>query len=211
MKTSDSYKNVLAALAKARTNIGPIRKDADNPYFHSKYATLGAIMEAVTPALRAEGIEVIQTSSGDGQSASVYTALVHVATGEYVEGVVVVPMPAEKATAQAVGSAISYARRYGLSTMVGVVADEDDDGNAASGPPKIGVPAKAPFSPPKEAPKAPAADNRLEDIKVIISRLGYGDEDKRKLWKAQGGDLDAILEFLKQAEKDAKGRKEPVF
>lgn len=197
MRASETYTKILGALAKARPEIPAIKKDSDNPYFHSRYASLGAIMDAVMPVLRRHGVEVVQTAYGDSATAAISTALVHVESGEFVEGTVVVPIPADKATAQAVGSGLSYARRYGLATMVGVVADDDDDGNAASGATKPAETGKAPAAP---RPLQPQADPRLEEIRVRCSRMGKTDDDKKKLWSEQKGDLDAIIKVLKEEE-----------
>ena len=134
MKSSDSITAIAPALVKAGAALGPVAKDATNPAFRNKYATLDAIMEQVRPVLAAHGLCVVQgvthpeTVDGRVIGLSVETRLLHV-SGEWVS--TVVTLPVEKATAQGAGSAISYGRRYGLSAILGLTA-EDDDGNAAS-------------------------------------------------------------------------------
>jgi imidazole glycerol phosphate synthase subunit HisF len=124
-------KNLLKALAKFNTLCGPIVKDASNPFFKSKYATLDAIQEHIRKPLAEAGLVVTQpTRWVDGQ-AIVVSTVYHVETGEslYSEFPVVVG----KHTAQDYGSAVTYAKRYSLTGLLNlIVCDEDDDGNKAS-------------------------------------------------------------------------------
>jgi hypothetical protein len=143
MKSSESITAIAPALVKAGAALEPIGKDATNPAFRNKYATLDAIMEQVRPVLAAHGLCVLQgvthpeTVDGRVIGLSVETRLLHL-SGEWVS--TVVTLPVEKATAQGAGSAISYGRRYGLSAILGLTA-EDDDGNAASKGPSRSAPA----------------------------------------------------------------------
>ena len=132
METSNTIGKIAEALAKAQAQMKPAVFDASNPHFKSKYATLAAIMEVARPALTANGIAVIQGTSVDGEPPRVQVTmvLVHV-SGEWIRETLSIK-PARD-DAQSVGSAISYARRYALSALVGIVADEDDDGEAAVG------------------------------------------------------------------------------
>jgi len=124
-------KNLLKALAKFNTLCGPIVKDASNPFFKSKYATLDAIQEHIRKPLAEAGLVISQpTRWVDGQ-AIVVSTVYHVETGEslYSEFPVVVG----KHTAQDYGSAVTYAKRYSLTGLLNLtVSDEDDDGNKAS-------------------------------------------------------------------------------
>jgi len=145
MKTSASITAVAPALVAAGADLGPVIKDATNPAFRNRYATLDAIMEQVRPVLAKHKLAVCQgvvhpeTADGRLLSLSVETTILH-ASGEWIA--TSVALPVEKVTAQGVGSAISYGRRYGLSAMLGLTA-EDDDGNAASVPSAVAAPAKA--------------------------------------------------------------------
>jgi len=119
------------ALVKVQGAIKTAVKDATNPAFRSKYADLGAVWEAVKPALQANGFVVVQSPNFEGDTMWLETTLLHV-SGERMTGRY--PLRPSKQDPQGFGSALTYARRYSLSSMLGVVADEDDDGNAASGP-----------------------------------------------------------------------------
>lgn len=100
--------------------MGGAKKDAVNPYFKSKYADLGAVMEACKDKLNDNGIIVLQPVMGD----SVETVLIH-ESGEWLSSSVKVVCKTSN-DPQAQGSAISYARRYGLQSMVFIPAEDDD-------------------------------------------------------------------------------------
>jgi hypothetical protein len=160
MTSSETTATLCAALVAAQGALKPIAKDGKNPAFRSRYATLDGIMETVRPALAAHGLAVVQgvvhPETGEGGrlvGIMVETRLVHT-SGEWLASVV--PVPVAKGDAHGLGSALSYGRRYGISALLALSTDEDDDGNAA---------AKAPPAKPqaKPAPAAPAPGQRLHD------------------------------------------------
>ena len=117
-------------MLKVQKQLRPALKDSYNGFTQSKYATLNSVMDACGEALINAGIWVTQYPvpvEGDGQLGLV-TKLVHAESGEWQESEIV--MPLAKSDPQAYGSALTYARRYGLSSMIGLVT-EDDDANAA--------------------------------------------------------------------------------
>lgn len=128
-KTSESRKNLLTAILKAKKNFDPIIKDSTNPYFKSKYESLNGVLDAVETALNNEGINIEQPNSSDGISNFVTTRLEHVESGEFTEST----LKLEKTNnMQEVGAASTYGRRQTLKGLLALKA-EDDDGNAASG------------------------------------------------------------------------------
>lgn len=153
---SDSLNELASALAKAQGEITGASKDRTNPAFQSKYATLASCWDACREPLSKNGLAVIQrVSEASRNVVSVETLLVH-SSGQWVSQVV--RLPVDKPTAQGVGSAITYARRYGLSAAVGVApADDDDDGNRAS------MPSERPsgYVRPPTARREPKPDPRL--------------------------------------------------
>jgi hypothetical protein len=124
-------KNLLKALAKFNTLCGPIVKDASNPFFKSKYATLDAIQEHIRKPLAEAGLVVSQpTKCSEGQ-AMVVSTLFHVESGESIYSEF--PVVVGKHTAQDYGSAVTYAKRYSLTGLLNLtIQDEDDDGNKAT-------------------------------------------------------------------------------
>lgn len=125
---------LATALAKAQAQIEHATKDSVNPHFGSKYATLADVWDACRKALTDHGLSVVQmprcTDAGGKPWVHVETLLLH-SSGQSISSSL--SMPVDRATAQGVGSAITYARRYSLAAMVGVTPDDDDDGNTASG------------------------------------------------------------------------------
>ncbi|WP_188260827.1 ERF family protein [Azospirillum tabaci] len=130
MQTSDSIAAISAALAKAQGAIEGAKKDSENPHFRNKYADLSSVWEACRTQLAANGIAVVQAPGTDENGAVTLTTTLAHSSGEWMRSVMACK-PA-KADAQALGSVITYLRRYSLAAMVGV-APEDDDGEAASG------------------------------------------------------------------------------
>jgi hypothetical protein len=130
MIRSDTVSDLATALASAQSKIQPAAKDAENPHFKSRYADLAAVWEACREPLSSNGLSVVQTfEQGDPGQITVHTTLLH-KSGEWMTNSLTLPVGQN--TAQGYGSAITYGRRYGLAALIGVVADEDDDGNAAS-------------------------------------------------------------------------------
>ncbi len=130
MKRSESLQNIAPALLKAQTEIGAAKKGATNPFFHSSYADLGSIMEACKDALNSNGISVLQPVGSDDLGVYLETVLLH-ESGEFIADRMRIA-PKTDSNPQDQGSAITYARRYSLQSMVFIPA-EDDDGNKAAG------------------------------------------------------------------------------
>lgn len=128
MNTSPTIGAIAKALAAAQAEIENVTKDKTNPAFKSQYATLAAVLDVCRPVLSKHGIALIQSPGNDGNAVTLTTTLAH-ESGEYMSSTVgVVP---GKFDAQGLGSAVTYLRRYALAAICGV-AQEDDDGNAAS-------------------------------------------------------------------------------
>lgn len=119
---------LVSALAKARAEFDAVTKNANNPFFKSKYADLSEVIGAITPALSANGLVVVQPIEQTENGLLLRTQLYHVGGG-VIESTFAIP---ENKDIQKLGSAITYVRRYSLSSLIGV-APQDDDGNAAAG------------------------------------------------------------------------------
>lgn len=129
MNSSEQINEIAGALAKAQAQMGAAKKDSDNPFFKSKYADLASVVDAIRGPFAENNLSYVQLPIvSEGNRVMVETVLMH-ATGQWISSVVDVPV--SKADAQGYGSAITYARRYGLQAIAGVAA-EDDDGNAAA-------------------------------------------------------------------------------
>jgi len=138
------HKSLFSALIKAQGEFPTLTKDATNPHFKSRYVSLERAVETIMPVLHRHGLTVIQTFMDCGSGvAGLRTILAH-ESGAMIEGVM--PMPSVKGGPQEQASASTYARRYGLLSIVGIApSDEDDDAERAERPsPKpTRVPTKA--------------------------------------------------------------------
>lgn len=140
----ERMKEIYTALVKAQSQIKHAVKDSTNPHYRSKYADLESVWDAVRDALHKNGLAVLQLTDIDASGAPVLLTRVIHTSGEHIEGRY--PLVCKDMTdAQKLGSSTSYARRYALSAMLGVI-QSDDDGNAAAGHTQPAQPAK-PASP----------------------------------------------------------------
>ena len=125
MEQSQSIAKLAEALAKVQAELKPAQRDSENPFYKSSYADLAAVSKSTFPVLAKHGLSVSQIAEGEG---AVTTILMHT-SGEWLRGTLT--LKPVKADPQGQGSAITYARRYALASIVGL-ATEDDDGNAAT-------------------------------------------------------------------------------
>ena len=172
MTTSDQIAELAAALVHAQGEMGGALKDSANPFFKSKYADLSSVWEACRGPLAKYGLAVVQSPSAEGLRVSVETLLIHT-SGQWIRGTVSVA--AKEDSPQAVGSCITYLRRYALQSFVGV-APEDDDGEAAEGRKNGGLRSALPM--PAAAPTG--YTEWLEDFSAVVPE---GIESLRRAWK----------------------------
>jgi hypothetical protein len=141
MERSENIIELSKGLAKFHSLVGKIAKDAQNPFFKSNYASLSHILEEINDPLRDAGLVITQFPNGSGLT----TILIHAETGQYLQATYEMPV-AKQNDPQALGSAISYARRYAVSSILSLQID-DDDANKASGNKKPDANKKAPEKP----------------------------------------------------------------
>lgn len=128
MEKSESIKNLAAGLVVFHLKVDKVKKDATNPYFKSKYASLSNILDNIQLPLSESGLTFTQIPTGEG---GLTTMLMHAESGEYITGEYI--MKPVKSDPQSLGSAITYQRRYALCAVLGLNIEDDDDGNDASG------------------------------------------------------------------------------
>ena len=128
MKKSDSIVKLAGALNKAQAEMGGAVKDANNPFFKSKYADLSSVIKVIKEPFANNGLSFVQFPMCDGQNAGVETILMH-ESGEFLQSEFMLPL--SKKDPQGAGSGITYAKRYALQAMAGIPS-EDDDGNLGS-------------------------------------------------------------------------------
>lgn len=130
---SESIKELTAALAKAQGGMKAAVFNKTNPHFRSKYADFSSCMEACRIPLSENGLAVVQYCDTINEKLYLITHLMHV-SGEWIKSSF--PLITAKMDSQGIGSAMTYAKRYSLCGMIGIVADEDtgdDDGEASVG------------------------------------------------------------------------------
>ena len=129
MNKSDSIKELAAALAKAQGQMQSAKKDVNNPFYKSKYADLASIVEAIKGPLSDNGLAYSQLTDVDDSGVCVETILMHT-SGEWICGKL--KMPVAKANdPQALGSSMTYCRRFALQAIVGLSAEDDDANKGA--------------------------------------------------------------------------------
>lgn len=133
IETSAETKNVFTAIFKARARMEPAKKDAENDHFRSKYATLNSVLAACQPALESEGVLLMQfpVACEKPNVIRLVTRLEHVESGEHICCTTDIPLQPQMQHPQGMGSAVTYARRYAIVSLLGIPT-EDDDGNAAT-------------------------------------------------------------------------------
>jgi len=140
---SESVKEIATALSNFQGKMAAVKKDSVNPFYKSKYASLDTIWETIRKPLSENGLSVAQTMNLIEDKSVLETTLYHT-SGEWISGTQLVnPV---KNDPQGLGSAITYARRYSLSAILGLVSDDDDDANTATKP-EVKQEVKAPVKP----------------------------------------------------------------
>jgi hypothetical protein len=128
MRCSDELNELFGALSVAQGEIESARKGSTNPHFGSRYADLASVRAAIREPLSRNGLAYMQLARTNGNKVVLETVLGH-KSGQFIAETLEVPAVW---TAQGVGSALAYARRYALMSITGVAPDDDDDGNAAT-------------------------------------------------------------------------------
>lgn len=128
MNKSESIKNIAGALVKFQSSVSKVAKEANNPFFKKKYASLANILDTIQKPLSECGLAISQFPDGDALT----TIIVHSESGEWMESSYVMPVVKQN-DPQAMGSAITYARRYALGSILNLNIDDDDDGEKAMG------------------------------------------------------------------------------
>lgn len=130
MNSSNTIANLASALAKTQINLPVVKFDAKNPFLNNKYATLQAVVQASVPVMNEFGLSIAQFSISQEGRIGVRTILMHV-SGEWIEDTItLVPETAKGLSLnQSAGVTLTYLRRYSWASVLGLVADEDGDGD----------------------------------------------------------------------------------
>lgn len=192
MNKSEQIGELTKALAKCQAEVQGAIKDSTNPFFKSSYANLESCWAALKDPLSKNGLAVTQTMGYRPECGpTLFTTLLH-ESGQWISGEQ--PICPKSNTPQEVGSAISYARRYGLSAITGLI-QVDDDGEAAEGRgDKKGTNSKSQEK-PSENSSAPSgattvgliSEKQAARLHAIKAKVGMPDIELKKLVKGIGG------------------------
>lgn len=187
MKTSEDVKEIIPAMIAFHSEVGRITKDGKNPHLKNRYATIDQIIEEIRPILAAHGLFIMQlptnTDSGEIQ---MITRIYH-SSGQWLESPVLTLKP-EKMNAQGIGSAVTYARRYSLTSFLSLNTGEDDDGNQASAKQNERNGRPQPVRKPQgqgsqQGPTGLASDKQRKALFAIAKGKGLDEEEIKALVK----------------------------
>jgi hypothetical protein len=192
---------LLEAILAVQKEAPTLPKDKTNPHFGSKYTGLDTIVESVGPILNKHGLVWTTLPSGTHEEPTLKYRLTHAASEQTIEGEM--PLLLDKSSAQAMGSAITYTRRYSLCAVLNLVADDDDDGQAAGTASRAGHagrPSDAQKQLVEKLVKKKAAT--AEQVQIILNTLGANIEVKEGwldlLTGGRDGTASQLITFLKE-------------
>ena len=176
MQTSESIEHIATALSKAQAELQNPPKNKVNPHFNSAYVDLSDGLDTIRKSLGKHGLSFIQATNAVDNFIILHTRLMHL-SGQWIESTYPVCGMDKH---QAMGSALTYARRYALFAMVGVAGEDDDDGNAA----QEATPKTAPKRQPEKKQMAPGlnpedSDKVLKAMKMTLDMVADMEELKR--------------------------------
>ena len=200
MKNSENINELATAMSKAQSAMKPAIKDSINPHYKSKFSNLTSVWESMRIPFTSNGLTVWQDITTCDKTVSVTTKVVH-SSGQWVEfGPLTIPLG--KFDAQGVGSATSYAKRYALCAALGIVSDDDDDGEAASAPIRN--------KPEESKVSAKISVDQIREINELLETcnseyvekfLGFVQQKygKRSLDVIPNSDFNGVIKYISQA------------
>jgi hypothetical protein len=207
MRTSEATDIIDAEITKAQKTMPNPDLDGLNPAFRSKYTTLANGLGVAKEHLSAHGISVYQATRVEGDILMLDTRLA--CKGQWIEAEY--PVCRFPAKPQELGSALTYARRYSLFSLVGIAGEEDDDGNAANATPTP-APKRTPAKPDNKVSaelSAVAKDAAIMAIgmaQTLEILQSWGVDNKAEMDKMQDGDLAAVRAAFKKRHEELKAQ-----
>jgi len=197
---SEPINEFAAALAKAQGQMTTAKLNCTNPFFKNKYADLASIINTVRKPFSDNGISFIQLPESVKEYIGLTTIMMH-SSGQWVKSRFL--LKPTKTDPQGAGSALTYLKRYSLSSMSGVAADADDDGNEAS---KEHAQAKDKYSkkppPAKKQPTAKPKKTVKEYCEGAMKQYGLSTEQKAVLHKVYSTDYKMLLSYFMMVHKE---------
>tara|TARA_R110000868_G_scaffold140558_1_gene356300 strand:+ start:1087 stop:1692 length:606 start_codon:yes stop_codon:yes gene_type:complete len=200
MNKSESITDLATALCLAQGEIGGAVKNNTNPHFKSAFADLESVIKVIKPAFLKHGLSFVQlpiTSEG-GKGIGVSTMLMH-SSGQWIEGEYLLPL--EKVTPQGAGAAITYARRYGLVSLVGIPqVDLDAEDISVQAPVVVEPPAKRVSKSLAQAVVALVVSSQASgETSELVEALAELDEvEKQVIWRQLTGKQQEFVRLTKE-------------
>ena len=176
MNQSENLSNLCNALCCAQSEMGGAVKDSKNPFFKSDYADLTSVIKAIKQPLSNNGLSYVQFPMNDGELVGICTRLMH-SSGEWIESEIVFPLA--KKDSQALGSFLSYIRRYSLAAIFGLPSVDDDAESAML----------------RGDDKKIIADDQIIAIKKLLDETGADSEKFCKWLKVKSVDQISVMQF----------------
>jgi ERF superfamily protein len=169
---TSEIKELVVALSKAQGKMEPAKFNKTNPHYKNKYADFKSCMDACRIPLSENGLSVMQYCEDIGGRLTLVTMLAHV-SGQWIKSDF--PLIPKNMDSQSIGSAMTYAKRYSLSCMLGIVSDdEDDDGEASHGRgngQSYKQPQQNQYKAPEQKPKTVNAE-QLKNLNFFLEECG---------------------------------------
>lgn len=191
MKTSEDIKEICKALLAFHSEVGRITKDGENPHLRNRYATIDQIIEEIRPVLASHGLFVMQLPSNSEAGEIQMTTRIYHISGQWMESPKLIINP-QKKDAQGIGSAITYARRYSLTSFLGLNTGEDDDGHQASGGDNGQAPKQQSNTSLLRQPPKRISDAQRKKIFATAGEMGLKDTE-----------IKALIYYLSKGKKDS--------
>lgn len=195
--SSDSISNIAPALLNVQQALRPLAKDAENPFLRNRYTSFATVLESIRPILTENSLILIQRGiEAQGNALSVETRIIHAPSGEWISGVITLPMPeAEEELPdtrrkgmganifQLYGAGLSYGKRYGLMSLLALSSvDEDTDGEYRQD--------IQPQAPTHRTPQPTAAHSSYPPAIQGVTYQETQDSQGRKILLARGSTLE---------------------
>lgn len=208
LNQTDEINELVIALSKAQGSMEPAKFNRVNPHFKNRYADFTSCMDACRGPLSKNGLSVMQYCETIKDKLMLVTMLAHT-SGQWIKSNF--PLIPLKMDSQGIGSAMTYAKRYSLSAMLGIVSDEeeDDDGEASNGRPRQSSQARAPSPQPVNVKRIDIAAIKVispiqaEEIINLLNQIPMEAQANFSEWVKKRG-FEAIAEITPEFYEEVK-------
>ena len=202
---SQTFAKIIVALSKAQSEFPLVKKESSNPFYKSKYADLPSVWSAIRDTFKKYNLCVSQSAKIENGQTVLVTTLYH-DSGEWISSDY--PLNPVKNDPQGLGSALTYARRYALTALIGLVSDDDDDGNAGSGV-NGRQEVKSKINAYKETQKTAITETQQKELFKVLKEFGLEEKQFKSYLEVKGWNntkdipsdkFDEVMGWIKSTE-----------